>query len=92
MALPSACPYTSCMLPWGHVLCTPTPHNFDLNPNELAQAMARRYITHRTNTADILWQQVPPQSVLQITLCHVSENVILTQYNKLYSNLIYSIT
>lgn len=36
--------------------------------------------------------QVPPQSVLQITLCHVSENVILTQYNKLYSNLIYSIT
>jgi len=36
--------------------------------------------------------QVPSQSVLQITLCHVSENVILTQYNKLYSNLIYSIT
>lgn len=76
MSLPSACTCTSCMLLWGHVAHTPTPHNCDLNPNELAQATVRRYITHRTKTVDIFWQQVPPQSVLQITLCHVSENVI----------------
>jgi hypothetical protein len=65
MALPSACPYPSCMLLWGHVACTPPPHTCDLNPNELAQATVRRYITHCTKTvykpaAAILWQQVPP--------------------------------
>lgn len=54
------------MLPCGHLACKPPPHTCDLNPDELAQATVRRYITHHTKTVykpstAILWQQVPPQ-------------------------------